>query len=390
MLALEKEGANNLREIEQLQDQVHRAEREKANLVADAHKQQNAQWAGHQPGQPDVQVNEELQQFQKRYGGVNIPGDGRRDDVLRGHRNQRIGFNDFAHGNRGEGINDGVRDQRQEFREDNFGVRDHHGQQLRETNVGDRDRNQQVVRERKDANFGVRYQKEDLHGNRVDHMSPKKAGELKDSFDDFRISDEQKRNVFDSLQGKLSRGEPLDDQQLHIFQLLSKELESDKKRVRADEKEAPVQNGMGMEHKPQEDIDDDAGKVGGAEHQQLPNPLDEGEEIKDLVEEQQKADEFDNLGGNKKVEEAVDRDQDEAAGAGGEELKQSKDGQEEEGEEQHLHEDDRAEKKSNEKNEGDKPLPRPGHDVENPDDEDDYGAKKEKPEDEEINQASTL
>ena len=228
-------------------------------------------------------------------------------------------------------------------------------------------------------------------------------GAAKESFNDFRITDEQKKSVFDSLQGKLARGEKLDDRQLKILQHLSKYFqigEHKSHNVVEDKNKVPIRNGMDLEdlhheqHKEIVDHEERDGLEGNIpkKEDQLPNPLDENEEVKDLIEGQQKPGEFENLGNERKFE-VVDREREregeEPVGAGGEELKQvalpikEEDRKEPDFDERELHKDEHfeeVEKKGNGR-EGDNPLPRPAQNDVNLDDEDDYpGAKKDKEE----------
>ena len=357
MTALDQQAGQRLHEIEQLQSQLRLAQHQYESLVSKEHKQQEYQVGHHKVDQPIADVKEAaVHNIRKRYEDGNVPVE---------HIN-----NEFH---------------RAKLPSVNQGKESHHNdagnRYQREAVFVDNDRKEEF----RGADLGGRDQHFDLHGDRMPPASFKKNGEVKESFDDIRISDEQKKNVFDSLQGKLSRGEILDDRQLDIYHILSKEFEHSKEHAG---KDVPIRNGMGMEHHQHEQqkqpVDDNDNERLDSKQQQLPDPLDEGE-VKDLVEEHQKPDEFDNLGRERKVD-VVDREQEEAAGAGGEELKQPKDGDQEgldEEDEHYLHEDGNPVE-----NRDDNPLPKPGQDENMPDDEDDYGAKKEKHGVVEENQAS--
>ena len=309
-------------EIEQLQSQLHRAQQDYEKLGGQMRELQDSQLAHPKPAQ---QQDSDRLEFLKRYGGD--------------HRDNGVE-------NRGGGFQ------------------------------------------------GAGFQGAEIGRVPVDHVSLKKTRGAKESFDDFKVSDEQKQSVFDSLQGKLAHGEKLDERQQRILQLLSKDFGGQKIHAGEHVKNVLNRNGMGMEQvhhqdgmrmehyqqqqqqQQQQPVDHDKVRLGGNK-QQLPNPLEEGEEVKDLVEEQQKPGEFGNLGNDRKLE-VVDREE-EAVGAGGEELNQPKGGPEED--QNFLHEDDDHGKKANDREQDDNPLPNPIQDVENPDDEDNDnygGAKKEK------------
>ena len=413
-------------EIEQIQSQLHHAQQDNEKLMAQVHhKQQNAQVDQSKLQQPNDNNNIGGQSLQKQQlqqgfdnGGGNfhhrVGGGGggdvgeriRRDDgnfgggqSLRGQVDKN-GANSWRDGFRGIG-NQGEQFQRVDNRFQNPGARgdlpgiDNRGDQFH----GMGNQNGQY--------HGIGNQNDQLHGlrNRDDHFQDRARdsqmhGAAKESFDDFRISDEQKQNVFDSLQGKLARGERLDDRQMKILQILSKDFQIDERKshdIREDKNNVPVRNGVELQDLHQEqqrevvDHEERDGLEGDKprEEDQLPNPLDEDEEVKDLVEGQQKPGEFDNLGNDRKFE-VVDRDQEEPVmGAGGEELKQvvgaaKEDGEKKEGrvvdyEERDIHKGERLDELEK-KREGDNPLPKPiQQDDVNLDDEDDYpGAKKDK------------
>ena len=362
---------------------------------------------------------QDLHKLQQRFGNVGkFNNDGgnlhhggdvgvrdRRDDGNVGGRSLRdqadAGVNSWRDGYRGIG-NQGQQLHRFENQNDRF-------QNPRGDLPGIGNRGDQFhgIGNRDDQFHGIRNQNDQFHGlgNRDDHFLNQDSqlhGAAKESFNDFRISDEQKRSVFDSLQGKLARGEKLDERQRKILQLLSKDFEigERKSHIGEDKNNVPVWNGMGLDnlqeqqkeavyHEERDGLEGDRPK----EEDQLPNPLDEKEEVKDLVEEQQKPGEFDNLGNNRKFE-VIDQDQEEPVGAGGEELKQvvvaKEDRKEIEGVLDHgergLHKDERLEEvekegKEGKEREGDNPLPKPIQKDANLDDEDDYpGAKKDKEE----------
>ena len=455
LTSLEKEGAGRLKEIEQIQSQLHRSEQDRQKLVDQMHhEQRNSQIDHSKLEQPNI-GGQALHKSQQRFdngGGFNNDGgnfhlggdagvrDRRDNDGNFGGRSLReqvdTGVNNWR--DRLQVADHGIRNQGDQFhgignRDDQFhgignrggdlpgiGNRDDQFHRLGNRDdqfhgignrggdlpgIGNRDDQFHRLGNRDDQFNGIRNREDQFHGvgNRDDH-SLNRDSQLhrvaKESFNDFRISDEQKQNVFDSLQGKLARGEKLDERQLKILQLLSKDFSEQKNHIGEDKNNVPVRNGMGLEnlqeqrkeavdHEERDGLEGDKPK----EEDQLPNPLDEGEEVKDLVEEQQKPGEFDNLGNDRKLE-VIDRDQEqEPVGAGGEELKQvvaKEDQKENEGGLDHgerdLHKDERLEEeegkgKVGKEKEGDNPLPRPIENDANLDDEDDYpGAKKDKDE----------
>lgn len=422
---LEKEGAGRLSEIEQLQTQLHLAHGDNTKLTAQLHELQNSLVAHPKSVQQAAGQREEPHHLAKRYDDGNVEinnkiGELHRDNIPGGNQ---FHMEDIRNGNQRDDVHranvwDGNqfhvddsmnRNQRDKVHVPNLGngnqfhAGDHrNGDQrgeLQKANFEDRNQFHFDGNGNGNQRYGVydggRFGDERRGGehDRLGLNSYKKAGDLgfgnlggaKESFDDFRISDDQKMSVLESLQGKVARGETLDERQQKIFQLLLKDFD----RIMNHNQNAPVQNGMGMEHHQQQQQepaeDDDVVRADGGKQQQLPNPLDDGEEVKDLVEGHQKPEDFDNLGDDRKLN-VVDREreQDEAAGAGGEEPKQPKDGhegREDEVDHQYLHED--VEEKAD-NNVGDNPLPQPGQEEENPDDEDNYAAKKGKHEGDEV------
>ena len=417
LTSLEREGVGRLSEIEQIQSQLHRAQQDNEKLMAQMHhEQQNAQ-VDHSklqlPNNNNIGGQGLQKQLQQRFdnngrgnfhqggGGVGDVGERDRRDTgnFGGGRSWRDEFRGI--GNQGEQF------QRIDNRFQNPGA----GGDL--PGIDNRGDQFHGIRNQDGQFRGIENQNDQLHGlrNRDGHFldgDSRMHGAAKESFDDFRISDEQKKNVFDSLQGKLARGERLDDRQMKILQILSKNSQIGERKSHdiqeEDKNNIPVRNGVELQDLHQEqqreiaDHEERDGLEGDKpkEEDQLPNPLEEDEEVKDLVEEQQKPGEFDNLGNDRKFE-VVDRDQEEpVVGAGGEELKQvvgaKEDGErKEEGRvmdngERELHKDERLEGLEKERKEvgkergGDNPLPRPiQQDDANLDDEDDYpGAKKDK------------
>jgi hypothetical protein len=422
LTSLKKEGAGQLSEIEQMQSQLHRAQQDKEKLMAQMHhEQQNAQVDHSKLEQPNNNIGgQDLQKQRFDNGGGNLHQGGGEGD--RGVRDRRDEGN-FGGGRslRDQGVNnwrDGLRGignqedhlQRIDNRFQNPGARgDFPG-------IGNRGDQYHGIGNQNGQYRGIGNQNDQLHGlgNRDDHYQDRDRqlrGVAKESFDDFRISDEQKQSVFDSLQGKLARGEKLDDRQMKILQLLSKDFQIGERKshniVREEDKNnVPIRNEMELENLHQEQqrelVDHEREERDGLEgdkpkeEDQLPNPLDENEEVKDIIEEEQKRGEFDNLGNDRKFD-FVDRDQEEPVGAGGEELKQvvvakeegdrkenekeEDGGRQEDHEERELHKDERLEdlEKEGKERERDNPLPRPIQKDANLDDEDDYpGAKKDK------------
>ena len=420
LTSLEREGAGRLSEIEQIQSQLHHAQQDNEKLMAQMHhEQQNVQVDHSKLQQPNDNNNIGGQGLQKQLqpglnndggnfhhrvgggGGGDVGERIRRDNGnFGGGQSLRDGANSWRDGFRGI-RNQGEQFQRVDNRFQNPGAGgdlpgiDNRGDQFR----GMGNQNGQY--------HGIGNQNDQLHGlrNRDDHFQDRARdsqmhGAAKESFDDFRISDEQKQNVFDSLQGKLARGERLDDRQMKILQILSKDFQIGERKshdIREDKNNVPVRNGVELQDLHQEqqrevvDHEERDGLEGDKprEEDQLPNPLEEDEEVKDLIEGQQKPGEFDNLGNDRKFE-VVDRDQEEPVmGAGGEELKQvvgaaKEDGEKKEGrvvdyEERDIHKGERLDELEK-KREGDNPLPKPiQEDDANLDDEDDYpGAKKDK------------
>lgn len=423
LTSLEKEGAGRLREIEQIQSQLHRSEQDRHQLVEQIHQEQRNSQVEHSKLEQPNAGGQDLHKLEKRFGNggefnndrgnFHLGGNaGMRDNngnfggqSLRDQVNARVdGWRDRFHANDHEVWNQEEQFQGIGNRDDRFHGIGNHGGDL--PGFGNQDDQFHRLGNQDDQFNGIRNRDDHFHGigNRDDHF-PNQDNQLhksvKERFDDFRISDEQKQSVFESLQGKLARGEKLDDRQLKILQLLSDDFKERKHRIEEDKNNVPVRNGMGLDnlqeqrkefvdHEERDGLEGDKPK----EEDQLPNPLDEGEEVKDLVEEQQKPGEFDNLGNDRKLE-VIDRGQEqEPVGAGGEELKQvpvvaKEGGKENEGGldhgERELHKDEQLkeeeEEVGKEKKEGDNPLPKPIQNDANLDDEDDYpGAKKDKDE----------
>ena len=417
LTSLEKEGAGRLSEIEQMQSQLHRAQQDKEKLMAQMHQEQRNSQVDHAKlEQPNI-GGQDLHKLQQRFGNV---GEFNNNDGGNLHRGGDAGVRDrrddgnFAGRSLRDQADAGVNSWRDRYR----GIGNQGEQLHRFENQNDRFQNPRGdlpgignrgdqfrgIGNRDDQFHGIRNQNDQFRGlgNQDDHFLNRDSqlhGAAKESFNDFRISDEQKQSVFDSLQGKLARGEKLDDRQLKILQLLSKDFQISERKshIEEDKNNVPIRNGMGLEnlqeqqkeavyHEERDGLEGDKPK----EEDQLPNPLDDKEEVKDLVEEQQKPGEFDNLGNDRKFE-VVDRDQEEPVGAGGEELKQGvvagEDRKEIDGGLDHgerdLHKDERLEEveKEGKEREGDNPLPKPIQKDVNLDDEDDYpGAKKDKDE----------
>ena len=383
LASLQKEGTSRLNEIEQIQSQLHLAQQTNEKLVSQMrHEQQNLQ-VGHSRLEQPNNVGQDSYKLRQGYGN---------------------GGNFNNEGGNFHGGDAGVRDRRDDGNIGRMSLREGGDPGINSWREGRGIRNQgdqfHRIENRDDRFHGIGNQGGDLpgigkQGDQFLNQDNQFHRAAKESFDDFRISDEQKQSVFDSLQGKMARGETLDDRQLKILQLLSKDFSERKHHVGDDKKNAPRRDGMMLENQRElhqeavADIEDrerlDGDKL--KQEEQLPNPLDEGE-VKDLVEEQQKPGEFDNLGGDRKLE-VVDRDQEEPVGAGGEELKQvvaAKDDQKEENnrgqqneerDEDYRYDDGGGQegKKGGER-EGDNPLPRPIQNEANPDDEDDYGGPK--------------
>lgn len=393
LTSLEREGASKLSEIEQIQSQLHRSEKDKEMLVERMrHEQQNSQ-LGYSKLDRRENGGDNPHQPQQRYGNGgdfnNERGYLHRGEVgVRDWRDERgrslregadAGINSLKDGLHMGDRGIGNQDHRIENRDNQFhGIEGNRGGYLH----GIKDKNDQ---------WGDRLPDGDAHLHET----------AKDGFRDFKITDEQKRSVYESLQGKLARGETLDERQLKILRLLSKDFGERMSHVGHDQVDVPVRNGMELANQReqhQEAVVDELKRAGldGAKHkeeEQLPNPLDEGEEVKDLVEGQHKPGDLDNLGNDRKFADVVDRNRKEPVGAGGDELKQggvARDNQHgNEGrpdEERELHKDGGVKEEEGERKEiekdGDNPLPKPlQHGEDNLDDEDDYpGAKKNKEE----------
>ncbi len=407
-----------------MQSQLHRAEQDKEKLMAHMHHEQQVDHSKLERPNSNIDGQDLQKLRQQRFdndGGNFHQGGGGGGD--RGVRDRRDEGNFGGGRSLRDQVDNGVNNWREGYR--GIGNQEEHLQRVDNRfqnpgaggdlpGIGNRGDQYHGIGNQNGQYRGIGNQNDQLHGlgNREAHYLDRDhqlRGVAKESFNDFRISDEQKRSVFDSLQGKLARGEKLDDRQMKILQLLSKDFQIGERKshdvVREEDKNnVPIQNGMELDNLHQEQqrelVDREHEERDGLEgdklkeEDQLPNPLDENEEVKDIIEEEQKRGEFDNLGNDRKFE-VVDRDQEEPVGAGGEELKQvavakeeGEDRNENEKEkeggrledhgEREVHKDERLEDLEKER-ERDNPLPRPIQNDGNPDAEDDYpGAKKDK------------
>ena len=358
-------------EIEQIQSQLHQAQQDKALLMAQMHERQKSDEAHPKPGQVREEDKHEFQHdVGRRYDRGDAGDEVVKREVYRGEefgqRNQRDSV---------PGVGDGGRNQRWKFQRGyDIGARHGEGDSLEAKNgFGNPERGHQIddFGNFNHANVGLK-DKVDLPVGGADHreeMGQRKTGDGRESFRDIVLTDEQKWNVFESLQGKLSRGERLDDRQQRIYDILLKEFRNAEKPVAVNN--APVRDGIAVDenYHQNEGLDDDGVKMGGKKEDQLPNPLDaREEEVKDLVEEVQKPDEFVNLGGGEQEKRGDDNE--EQVGGGGEDLEQGQDGVDDE-DEHYLHEDDEEREGGQKVGEkiDDNPLPQPGQE-DNPDDED--------------------
>lgn len=354
-----------------MQSQLRKAQQDNTHLVAQVHELHKSDGGQPHPAQPGEEEGLELRHdVVKRYSRDNAGME------KRGYHGDEIGQRSQRDSIPGAGMGNGMQRHNWRYPVEDVGMK----QDLHAVKDDLRYQRQVDFREDNHANAGLDHQREELGGAKqpesMDHIIRRKTGEGRDSFSDIKLSDEQKWNVFESLLGKLSRGERLDSRQQRIYQLLLKDFGSDDNPAGVGAKnvakDVPLRNAVDRKeeiHQEQEEGEDGV-KMGGKREDQLPNPLDGGEEeVKDLV-EAQKPGEFDNLGGGGQA------DKEEPIGGGGEKLDG---GKEEEDEEENYYEGERREGGKD-----DNPLPRPGQE-ENPDDEDN-GANGDKADNDEDNQ----